>query len=230
MKTPLSELDIQRLVDGELSPAARTQLLDRLESENGAESWRTVALGFLEHQQLRVSLPDDTRAEPAPAVQRQPSWTLRMARQTAMLAASALLGVSVVLVSHNWLRGPAGANVAGVASVDPTGNPNSGGGEASAPPRTETRVARPVPVMNVNLGGAPSGDGPSVSVPVYTPEDWPAAHGAHSESGLSPELQRQLESQGYRIERHPEWYSAPLDDGGQVLIPAERLRIHPEVN
>lgn len=79
------ENKIQALVDGELSPPARKELL--LDLENAyPEHWRTLALGFVEAQVLRDALIDRQSEQKAPVL--FPSFI----RIAAILTIGAFLG------------------------------------------------------------------------------------------------------------------------------------------
>lgn len=231
MKPTLTELQVQKLVDGELSDAERCALLQSLESGDDPLAWRTLALGFLEARLLGTTFRT-AEEPPAPITRPAKASALKFARQATALAASAMLGVGIVLVGHSWWRGQSASVAQSRDKIPPVVAPSDVEKSPVAPVRRniESHIAKPVPVMNVNLGARSAGEGPSVSVPVYKPEDWAAAPESHPDAALSTDLQRQLEAQGYRVERVPEWFAAPLEDGGHVLVPTERVRIQPQVN
>lgn len=59
-----SQIDL--LIDGELSPEARRELLARL--DDSPDGWRRLALGFLEAQAWRDSFAEAAREAPSPAL------------------------------------------------------------------------------------------------------------------------------------------------------------------
>jgi hypothetical protein len=96
--------NIIRLVDGEMTPAERQAFLQNLD-QNSPESWRDLALGFVENQMITEALRAHEEvpiAEPI-SIKRSPVWSPSWLGAT---AAALLLGLIVGAIS----MGPENSN------------------------------------------------------------------------------------------------------------------------
>ncbi len=88
MKEPSKlQPDIDRLIDGELSQAEVTAVLERCEGDPHA--WRSLALGLLEAREIKLAL-QELLASP-PVVQRQPRRDMKSHVLTWVLSAACLV-------------------------------------------------------------------------------------------------------------------------------------------
>ncbi len=242
------ELMLQKCVDGELSPAERAAFLRKLEERRSLDQWRTLALSFVENQILEKAfdLPPRTQDIPKVLPAKSPAVGRRQIQPWMSVAASLMVGAIVGVGGHFWLRDQA-PNLPMQAQANPTGTStpvemvsNSGNSapiiaqsprsqEGSSGPRVGGSTGgAPVPVMNVNLGGHSNASEP-VQVPVYSPEQWKALQRNGKLTNIPEDVQRTLESEGYILDRNHHWYRARLDDGREILVPVETVRVRPSI-
>ena len=101
-----NELQLQRLVDGEMNPEERFTFLELAEAE--PERWRDIALSFIESQRLDEDLGDlfAPIESPAPlAIDRAPAGIRR--RLSWALAAGLSLSLAFLLGKHQTTSPPA---------------------------------------------------------------------------------------------------------------------------
>lgn len=230
MRDVTEEILIQKCVDGELTAQERSELLSKLEARGALNDWRTLALSFVENQVLGQafravdSVPPRVRA----AVIETPRRTrARWLGQLTSVAAALCLGMLSGVGAHFWLnRGDAPA---------PSQAPLLVRGEQAAPPNAVSaggltqQPSSPVPVMNVRLTGLGNSSTEPMSVPVYSPEQWQTLPQAYRSTGLPDDVRRFLESQGMAVDREQQWYRAPLQDGREILVPMETVRVRQAV-
>jgi hypothetical protein len=68
-----------------------------------------------------------------------------------------------------------------------------------------------------------------VTVPVYSPEQWGSLPEARTPIVIPDEVQRQLREQGYELDHQRQWFRAPLNDGREILVPTETVRVRSNV-
>lgn len=210
------ELMLQRCVDGELSAAQRAQFLNEIERRG---DWRKLALGFVENQVLAESFRDGPA--PVPAARRR-SWR-RAPGPLTSVAAALCIGILSGFLAHAWnrsLRGP-GAGPMVAQSSAPTD-------QSDREPRTAMAPAPPLhatPMMNVNLFGLREGQSQPMNIPVYTSEQWRSMPELEQSFVLTDEMRRELEAQGFIVEKERRWYRAPLKDGREILVPTEKVKL-----
>jgi hypothetical protein len=246
----MNELHLQKLVDGELTDEQRAQLLSQLQSAESVENWRTLALSFVENQVLSQALAhlesppmaQPVREMPAHSPVKTPFWKRRV-HPWMSVAASLLLGVSMGIGGHFWMKEAPSATGSGpLAAAGPAALPFSpaaagreaayasvpgnlvGSGTAGSGPGARIGIGspRPAPVMNLNLSGLGNKESDPVPVPVYSGEEWPELNGA---AVVPEEVLRSLEAQGLTLDRERQWLRARLNDGREVLVPTETLRV-----
>lgn len=220
----VSELDIQRCVDGELSDEDRSQLLSRMEENESG--WRDLALAFVETQVIAHACRDVSR----PAQLQKPAAAPQAARQTtakpqrfapatwSVTVAAAVIGVALGLLAGNRPTGdstPAG-DLPEVA--DTQGNADQ---QDSLDQGLDEVV--PQPVMNMEFADA-SGDASHWTLPVYDAdevgEDYWLVHDV-----LPEEVRQDLARRGYRLDHDREFYTIPLDDGREVAVPVDTVQV-----
>lgn len=231
MSHSITELDIQRCVDGELSLAAQQHLLARLEeSEDG---WRDLALAYVENQvvgggcglllqELRgdeiasnQALPRSALSAPA-APSRRRSWL----KTGGGLLASAAVGVMVGAA----LRGEHPRSEIPIADARPVTAPDASN-ESIDPPAGDVvpEASDPQPVLNVEFADA-SGDASNWLLPVYAAEDLGIDYW-QVQDVLPAEVQQALARRGYRLDHQRQFYSIPLDDGREIAVPVDTLEV-----
>lgn len=216
MNESLSSWDLQlsRLVDGELAPTEYRALLQTLDAD--PQRWRECALAFLEAQAMSGELSAlrgeylAPPAQPAPAAaSKASSWWGTLLAMGASFALALPLG--------GWLLGH---------SDSPHGSPPQI--VKHADPLPQVAPAPPAPATNAPLGKVRlvTDDG-QVEVPYYN-----AANGApyllNQQPTLSDAMLQSLERQGHLIKQAQAGVMpVQLEDGAQVYLPVESYLITP---
>jgi hypothetical protein len=206
---------IDRLVDGELSPTQRRELLLRLEEVDGG--WRRCALAFLEAQAWGRELRSVVASPPATATlakTQNRAFPWRTA-QWAVLAASLMVAF--------WLGGRTNSRTEKplIAGNTPNG--------VALPPPAEVRPSEPINPGDVMTVWARDAQG--VAQPLHIPlvdADTVDKHlGVEFRSGMSPELKQKLEDRGYQVESRQRYAPLWLEQGQPLMLPVEDTRIVP---
>lgn len=244
MTHSIDELTLQRCVDGELSDHEQAEFLSQLHRQDSLESWKTLALSLVEHQVFAKIFAEDRDNEKllsfqlarpsasTPALQQTVSpthWMHRPVRPWFSIAASLLVGMIVGVGGHFLMKTSSDADLR-VATTIPDEMPQVA---ASMLPETMTTLPASTvqthrPVMNVHLTGMGTPSAQPVSVPVYSPEQWESLQQGRNfqTSELPKELHQMLESQGMQVDHQHHWYRARLNDGREILVPTETMRVH----
>jgi hypothetical protein len=206
---------IDRLVDGELSPAERRALLLQLEDADGG--WRRCALAFLEAQAWGREFTSSVNAPPvmlSTAQSREDRPALRVLQWLA-LAASLLVAF--------WLGGRtrSPAELPLLAADNPAKN-------AISPPLAVPPVEplNPDDVMTVWARDA-QGVAQPLHVPLVDADTVEKQLGVQFRPGMSPELKQQLEDRGYQVESRKRYAPLWLEQGQPLMLPVEDTRIVP---
>lgn len=239
MKYSPDELTLQKCADGELTDAERAALLANLHKAESIDHWRTLALTFVENQVFSKAFeapitgipPEELPPRPLPPIMK------RQIQPWVSVAASLLVGALMGVGGHFWLRDndDAGSQLAmtqadssrkseTVSQSPASAKPESA--FSSAPVRLASDGNMPSPVMNVKVGAGRSGD-QALTVPVYSPEQWHSVSKPSNLTNIPEDVQRMLESEGYQLERKRSWYRARLEDGREVMVPAETVVARP---
>lgn len=230
------DTQLDRLVDGELSPIEYRELLEALESE--PDGWRRTAMTFLQAQAFGQDLATLRHEIDVPASIDSASIT-PSARDhgTAPLALAIAASFLVAFGLGAWWRSnsihsdnPPVSSVATGISNGGSGNPSSRTGTELTRDVTPARDELPrqsVPPEQLTLL-VDRGDGQSdrVDMPVYDKDDAYARWLA--EQPLMPlEVERDLRRAGFRIERQRQWAPVRLGDGRRAVFPVDELQITP---
>jgi hypothetical protein len=234
------QAQLDRLVDGELSPAEYRSLLASLDDQ--PDGWRRCALAFLEAQALGQDLSAQRSAAgatPAPAPSAAPvaqlppdragDWSNRtwQGLYFATIAASLALAFYV----GSWtadINDPSGAYLAenqpapSAESQNQTSPPVM---QAESPePRALARNDQPLGNVQLVMDGA---DSPQrVEVPFYGQEQ--IDHWRDSNKpALSPQVIEQLRQAGHKVDHDEQWILIDTGDGRQVQVPVDNYRIQP---
>jgi len=249
MKYTIDELELQRCVDGELTDHERSELLTRLHQQGSTESWKNLALSFIEHQVFSKVFSEDAGADELKSFQlarpaspmietsRQtyaaPHWMHRQVRPWFSIAASLLVGMIVGVGGHFMMDTENDSNQ-NLTVLDPRLPPQLSKAESWLPAgpvgltRHLPQTAQP-PAMNVHLTGMENQSERAVPVPVYSLEQWQSIQNQQMQSRATtavPEsVLQSLGSQGMTVDHQRHWYRAKLNDGREILIPTETMRI-----
>lgn len=233
MNEPKSEvvLDavvLDRLVDGELSPAEYRRVLLALEQQPAA--WRKCAEAFLQAQawerdfgEMRAAAEVKPPAEPTAELSSRRNTTHDWLRMLFVAAASFLFAFFIAqgfwrARENQVVVGPNQPMVSLPGAENPAPNPL-----VSTDPRQRNQPLGSVQLA-VNRTGS---DEPAlVEVPVYAQAD--ASEMVKTYRPALPEdLVEELQAAGHRIDRQGQYISVPLADGQQMMVPVESYRIVP---
>lgn len=219
MNQPIDRLDIEldRLVDGELSPAEYQLLLGTLDAQ--PQGWRRCALAFIEAQAMRGGLRE-LRSEclttirpiaspiAAPALKRAgQGWWIALA-----MAAGFLLALPLGrFVFPNSERAP---TVVVDASKPTPRIPPDGVAHSSTDPLGRLRLTT---------------DDGQVDIPYYDIKNG-AQYLRNDQGVIAEEVVESLQRAGHRVERAPTVMPVDLEDGGRVYLPVDNYRITPVSN
>lgn len=227
----LDDLTLDLLVDGELSPAARRDLLARLDSIPGG--WRRCALAFLEAQSWRedfgaISRPPERRPMSPPAQPVRHLRTLHSLGTVAAMAASFLLALGLsFLVRNGWPSAASLETPGPVAAVDKTN-------EAPALPAPAAEEAMPSRPSNWNLTGGPwetvtlpvSNGADPLELPATERETFDERWWNHLPSAIPHEMLQALEQSGHQVDLRRRLMPFPMKDGRQLVVPVDQVDVH----
>jgi hypothetical protein len=214
----VSDAFLDRLADGELSPAelrAAVQVLERV-----PDGWKRCALAFLEAQAWRESFRPMPVPDAAVVVAMTTSGAAISSRRQAspwrMATAAGLAGIAFLLgwglhADRSMKPGPAFVPEQ-VALKLPTEAGSVETKELSGPETVS-------PVMSpVRSEDAPAPPAPTVP---ELPERWASAR----PMPLTEHQQALLEQQGYQVDRRRRLVSARLRDGRRVAVPVDQVQV-----
>lgn len=216
------EASIDLLVDGELTTAESSQLLQRLEMEE--DGWRRCALAYIEDQQWANTIQhtaDATEPMQRKAVSIKPVVSDKQIGKNRSRAVQWWTALAAAAV---W------AFFAGRWSVpDDTHVPRGVNGEqfvtnsdAASDDREPFVIADGAEVQTVSHStGSSNFELPLVDVG-DSDEVW-----YEQPRTVPPDIQRAIRRLGGRIEQEYFFAPAEMEDGRRVIVPVERLQIHP---
>jgi hypothetical protein len=225
---PNDDLLFDRLVDGELPPSERRELLASLDVR--PDGWRHCALAFLEAQTWRQELPrlvaDATSPSPVTALEDvplEPAWSMNWYALAASLLFAFTLGLALRDLPHSHqVRAPNPSNIATVRPQQPAFGPRqfAGAGPATAA-----------------LGDAvtlwvrdEAGNARQLRVPLVDATAMDQHLGLEFQSGLPADVRSQLEQRGYQVESKRRYAPLVLEGGRPLVVPVEDTKIVPVSN
>lgn len=234
----LDEQVLDRLVDGELTPAEYQRALLSLDEE--PDGWRRCALAFLEAQSFsrelavprRETLPARPHAEPKT---RQPlaggGQRSRFGLLFAMVASFLLAFAATAPFRMGWFNQNPEPPVPGPADIADTNSSRSvlEARDSQIPPRSTTpnRDAEPVGSVSLVVDGGVGHRSQEIDVPVYRGREIPLGSLLPEEPNLPPEFLDSLRRSGHRIHRHSQLVPVELQDGRQLVVPLDEYQIVP---
>jgi len=224
---------LNRLIDGELSPAEYRVFLATLDDEPGG--WRRCALALLESQALRHELsnlrgsldrPDTVVANNQGAVNQVAINQVGRARWAGMgwlsmmaIAASFLVAFALGLVApHFFSARSKDSVVAGNFNGQPEANEQAAAHDNTAFGRDIGKLR-----LVVDNGGGSE----TRQVPVYEIERDPNDFLTSAAPSIGPELIDLLRRHGYDVQHQQEYLPADLDDGRQMIVPLDGYQLTP---
>ncbi len=232
--SPLSDVDLDRLVDGEMSDGERRDTLMLLESDSEGDDWRRCALAFLEAQAWSHVLGQDRERNAARCLTTQAvgppnssrgkagrtnvdnrgrmSWPAWLTVAAAIMIAFGM-GIASERLPHRfddpmWLASDANPPVDPVPSAEKPTPDSSGGLSLVVHDDTGESQQVDVPIVDWDAG-----------------EKWLAAGNV---SPLEEEIRNRLRRGGKNIGRR-EQYFAPIEthDGRRFIVPIQRWDVVP---
>lgn len=234
---------LDRLVDGELSPSERRELLAALDDEPGA--WRRCALAFLEAQTWRWQL-SRVAAEPlvthassgAPrsggAERRRFVWGWGLALAASLLVTFGL-GTRFPIARQSQEGALARQDTDTPPSTQTPASPDVDTSEPADPATVANAEADPAesPWETLTLASADDADaGDQIQLRVLSSneEGDDPAWTTGEQSSVSSRLLGELEEAGWEVNRRRRLVPIDLSDGRRMIVPVEEVDIrYPEV-
>jgi hypothetical protein len=228
---------LDRLVDGELGPSQRRELLAALDDEPGA--WRRCALAFLESQTWRLQL-SRLAAEPlvAPVNASAKSANARLKRRP-FLGLCLAVAASLLLAFGLGTRFPAtGQPQDGPPVEQYVEAPTERGIEAAGALKGSTDLASQAPDAadespweTLTLAAEDGADPESnIQLRVLNANGNDQLWAAGAQSAVSGRLVRELEEAGWEVKRERRLVPVELSDGRRMIVPVEEVDIrYPEI-
>ena len=226
MHEPMDAFELQRLLDGRMSPTERSAFLDCM--EDTPEQWRTVALSFIEEQALRKAMSgadaeqthhadqahhagQTQRAQDAPeslampnTARQAPPWRPWYGRGAAI---AALLVIGVAL---GWSLPRAGGTGGG------GGNAGDGGDTTGQP-----YVVLIEPATN-HVG---ANDAPQPFAEPGPDAIWASTREALTRNVVDAPTRDAIRQHGYEVNEAPVLYIVQDKDGGRYVIPERHVSL-----
>lgn len=223
------------LVDGELSPALRRELLLRLENTPGG--WRRCALAFLEAQTwgrelgLLAQEPPVAAAMPAAAPMASAPQATSKTRGahgvwTNLWTVAASFAIAFGLGS--WYRGPnRGADLAGTlgGSVASSGQPAPI--EVSIDDPALQKWIAPDGCVTLAFDGDQNGEAQQVRVPVLGGTEQLTQEYIDQPLELPPDWLAEVERAGHTVRSHRQLVPFQLGNGRSMIVPMDEVEIVP---
>jgi hypothetical protein len=226
---PHDDLLFDRLVDGELSPAERRQLLASLDDR--PDGWRRCALRFLEAQCWTENLrqfvrepADDDSAIVSNALPTAISSTRESARRGvswAAIAAGLLVAFTLGLVARNAV---VPGDSAPIAADMP--NPDASLAEVVPPPADVPNGARVDDALTLFVRDD-SGRTRPLRVPLLDAEELDQQLGLQFRTGVPDFVRNGLQDRGFDVQSKRSYAPLWLEDGRPMFVPVEDTKIVP---
>jgi len=240
-----NELQLQRLVDGQLDRSQIQQLLG--EAQQHPELWQQIASAFVEDQIWKAEIEDcfsattesvvgSVATSTATALNSAPSVAVNEIEQpvhastqnhpqTAPARFKLLFSLAAATLIGLWLGNQLGnnkGNNSGAANqvVENTGTV----GENSANMKTAKTVPSPgftfKPVQHVSIGDAGR-------IPLYTLADAQEMGMTFAEPELPQDLVDKYQRQGYHLKQNTSYISGHTKNGQQIVVPVRSISLNP---
>lgn len=236
------ELFIQRCVDGELSEEQHHELIRYLDNQTTHSGWRLLAITYMEEQVFACVFRDEPQTtfiaemkelEPSPSPQQISKPDKRDSFRYSGLMMTTALGLLLGLSFNGLQFAPREGQVVVDEMSDvptpiesePLPLQNSQVFSETLRPSPAPRMAQrhsQTPVRVVNDASPYPND---LILPGMESLEVPATEMFYEEPMLPPEVRRHLESLGYAIERRARAYRVPLENGREVIVPSETIRV-----
>ena len=216
------ELQLQRLVDGQLDLKQTQEMLRSAEQE--PEFWREMAVAFVEDQIWRNEITADAMAELVDQKEQPESTSIPKSDSTPAPGIKFWLALAAAIVLGIWLGrvwAPQDTNNVGntnsIASHNNSPNSNLPQDDTSNLP--ERQLVNFEPAHHLSMGDAGE-------VPLYTLEQ-AQQMGLLKEQSLPQDTVNQLRERGYQLEQNTQYISGRAQDGRRILVPVRSVRFNP---
>lgn len=230
----LSPLNLQRLVDGELSASERRAVLQRL--DQAPEQWRAVGLALLEDQAFRRESkwfgsvggesPTDIVDQPVEPVQiNKPVAPNQSKFARYRLATAACLLIAVGFGTGYGLRRQSTFIAPDAATLAANANsPNRN--DSNAASLVSDSIPRPVGELHF-AGDEASNEAVASGVPVFEVRPDHVQRMMEQQLQQVNEWNRQLQRRGLQLDWQPEMLESRLPDGRAVVVPVNQWNVRP---
>ncbi|HUQ71960.1 MAG TPA: hypothetical protein VM165_20685 [Planctomycetaceae bacterium] len=210
--TQIDDRELDRLADGELSPAAMRELLTRLDQTD--DGWKRAALALLEAQAMRMACLAVIAPHPvmAPSLLKRSESTqsVRGRRELFVVAAAVLVTCGLGL----WTQQPVVQD--GVATMPTAGN------------ALETDDSFPtMDAVQMAFAGADGEWSDPVTVPVIDAADPAALPWLTMRPTIPDAMREKLAANGQRIREQQTWVPVELADGRRGVVPVTDVVVAP---
>jgi hypothetical protein len=222
-RRPIDDRQFDLLVDGQLSPAERRELLARCDGEPGA--WRRCALAFLEAQAWREDLGAMVRPASAPANAPAPMPTVGRRRAASRwpallaVAASFLMAFTLgLLVRPAWRAAAPRVDQVARQSAEAV-HPDTEGLRGSLDDAAS-------PWRMVTLTG-PDASAAPIQLPAMERNRLDNAWLGSLPAAVPPDVLRALERTGHSVRQSRQLMPVPLEDGRRLVVPVDQVEVQP---
>jgi hypothetical protein len=228
----LSDVQLDRLVDGELDEREYRAILVSLDNEPGA--WKRCALAFLEAQALRREFQRLCTPGCVQPVQSTPAR--RSYRVWSHVAAMVLTSAATLFIAFGWMQSkrtpdrnvPHFANMPVPSDLMEPAAMSQGAHKAPAlVSASQSHPSQIAPLGNIKIiEGGDTEARREIELPVFSVDQQTAATLLESEAPVPWEIEQALRNLGYEVRRDRRW--APVAAGEhEVFVPLEQVEIKP---
>ncbi len=234
----MDEIELQKLIDGELDRSQQKQLLCQLDRESS--QWRVVALALLEEQEFRRELgsgtskindtlttlaqsnsDDELKSSPPKSI---PSIGNNKVQHWLPMALAASLLIGIGSIGGNWLASQFDSNPP--TKVD--GAPSSvaiSERKTSDPAELNYALLKPVGQLSFSSDGAANTNVTPVQLPIYEAAPDQINQMLQMQQRQMQALNEQLRRQGFELDWRPEMLESRLPDGRAVIVPVQQINV-----
>ncbi len=243
----MNPLELQKLVDGELSPQERAQLLRAFDHSSNPEVWRSVALAFIEDQVFRDCIqtesslvmecvpPRESSQEPteegALQVNLNKTNELTKASNRNQQAKRWLgwMALAACTMIAGWIGGSWSTNrskLSPSSNLAATQNPQR---EVQSP--EEVTLFRPVGNLAIvaedtdGTSDGPQSTKPTLELPVYEVRNDQAEQLLAAQAQSLARIKEEYKRRGYDFNAQTQFIESKLPDGRSLLVPAHQFQI-----
>lgn len=193
------ELNLQRCVDGELNEVLQSKLIKELDDAPHQDGWRELALQFMEQQVLRDVFGNR---------QRMPEF-----QSSSKNLDSEIRGASPSMPSRSF------STIISTAAAAVLGLLLGANFNREAIQQNQAQVvSRQVIDQNVE-------ESPPREAPTFDIYEIPSDEMFYQEIVMPADLRQQIENAGYVIERKSHRLRVPTENGREIIVPSETIRI-----